>query len=588
VRTSKLTKLLNRQLFEYKKMKNKELAQIFEKMADILEFKGDNVFKINAYRKASRTLKDLTVDVEQLREAGKLMEIPGVGSGIAKKIEEYLKTGKITKYEEAKEGISDEFLNMLNIPGMGPKTLSLIHKELKISSLSELEKALHEGKLRDLPGMGAKKEENILRGIKMLQRSQQRMTLGEVLPLVDEIIHALKQKGSISKIQTAGSLRRMRETIGDIDLLAMGKDNKKIVDDFTRLSLVTDVLAAGETKASVIVQGGTQVDLRVVPEESYGAALQYFTGSKAHNIHLREIARSKGLKVNEYGIFKGDKKIGGAKEEDIYDALNVPIMPPEMREDRGEIEAAIKGKLPHLIELSDIKGDFHVHSKWSDGSATIEELAQKAKELGYEYIVIADHSQSLKIGGGLTEDELAEKIEEIKEVNKKLSGITVLSAAEVDIKADGLLDYSDEQLKALDVVIAAVHSGFKQTEGAMTQRILKALDNPYVHILAHPTGGLIGAREPYSVDLEKVMKKAADKKVALEINAYYERLDLNDTACRRAKELGAKLAIGTDSHHLDQLWMMKLGVAVARRGWLEPDDVLNTYDLKKLKHWLRK
>jgi DNA polymerase (family 10) len=569
-------------------MKNKELAQIFEKMADILEFKGDNVFKINAYRKASRTLKDLTVDVEQLREAGKLMEIPGVGSGIAKKIEEYLKTGKITKYEEAKQGISDELLNMLNIPGMGPKTLSLIHKELKISNLSELEKSLHEGKLRDLPGMGAKKEENILRGIKLLQRSQQRMTLGEVLPLVDEIIHALKKKGSISKIQTAGSLRRMRETIGDIDLLATGKDNEKIVDDFTRLPLVTDVLAAGETKASVIVQGGTQVDLRVVPEESYGAALQYFTGSKAHNIHLREIARSMGLKVNEYGIFKGDEKIGGAKEEDIYNVLNVPIMPPEMREDRGEIEAAIKGKLPHLIELSDIKGDFHVHSKWSDGSATIEELAQKAKELGYEYIVIADHSQSLKIGGGLTEDELAEKIEEIKEVNKKLSGIMILSAAEVDIKADGTLDYSDEQLKALDVVIAAVHSGFKQTDETMTKRILKALDNPYVHILAHPTGALIGAREPYSVDLEKVMKKAADKKVALEINAYYERLDLNDTACRRAKELGAKLAIGTDSHHLDQLWMMKLGVAVARRGWLEPDDVLNTYDLKKLKHWLGK
>jgi DNA polymerase (family 10) len=569
-------------------MKNKELAKIFEKMADILEFKGENVFKINAYRKASRTLKDLTVDVEQLRESGKLMEIPGVGSGIAKKIEEYLKTGKITKYEEAKEGISDEFLNMLNIPGMGPKTLSLIHKELKISSLSELEKALQEGKLRDLPGMGEKKEENILRGIKLLQRSQQRMTLGEVLPLVDEIIHALKQKGNISKIQTAGSLRRMRETIGDIDLLAMCKDNKKIIDDFTHLPLVTDVLAAGETKASVIVQGGTQVDLRVVPEESYGAALQYFTGSKAHNIHLREIARSKGLKVNEYGIFKGDKKIGGAKEQDIYDALNVPIMPPEMREDRGEIEAAIKGKLPHPIELSDIKGDFHVHSKWSDGSATIEELAQKGKELGYEYIVIADHSQSLKIGGGLTEDELAEKIEEIKEVNKNLSGIAVLSAAEVDIKANGTLDYSDEQLKTLDIVIAAVHSGFKQTEETMTKRILKALDNPYVHILAHPTGGLIGAREPYLVDLEKVMQKAADKKIALEINAYYQRLDLNDTACRRAKELGAKLTIGTDSHQLDQLWMMKLGVAVARRGWLEPDDVLNTYDLKKLKHWLRK
>jgi DNA polymerase (family 10) len=569
-------------------MKNKELAQIFEKMADILEFKGDNVFKINAYRKASRALKDFLGDLQQLTKEGKLKDIPGVGSGIAKKIEEYLKTGKITKYEEAKQGISDELLNMLNIPGMGPKTLSLIHKRLKISNLQELEEALHDGKLRDLPGMGEKKEENILRGIKLLQMSQKRMTLGEVLPLVDEIINALKKKGTISKIQTAGSLRRMRETIGDIDILATGKDNKKIINDFIHLPLVTDILAAGETKASVIVAVGTQVDLRVVPEESYGAALQYFTGSKAHNVRIREMARSMGLKVNEYGIFKGDKKIGGAKEKDIYDVLNLPMMPPEMREDRGEIEAALKGKLPYLVELGDIKGDLHVHSMWSDGSATIEELALKAKDMGYEYIVIADHSQSLKIGSGLTEDELAEKIEEIKEINKKLSGITVLSSAEVDIKADCTLDYSDELLKDLDVVIVAIHSGFKQTEEAMTQRILKALGNPYVHILAHPTGALIGAREPYSVDLEKVMKKAADRNVALEINAYYERLDLNDTACRRAKELGAKLAIGTDSHHLDQLWMMKLGVAVARRGWLEPDDVLNTYDLKKLKQWLRR
>ncbi len=569
-------------------MKNKELAQIFEKMADILEFKGNNVFKINAYRKASRALKDFLGDLQQLTREGKLKDIPGVGSGIAKKIEEYLTTGKIAKYEEAKEGVSDELLSMLNIPGMGPKTLSLIHKRLKVSNLQELEEALHDGKLRDLPSMGEKKEENILRGIKLLQMSQKRMTLGEVLPLVDEIITALKKKGSISKIQTAGSLRRMRETIGDIDILATGKDNKKIINDFTHLPRVTDVLAAGETKASVIVEVGTQVDLRVVPEDSYGAALQYFTGSKAHNVRIREMARSMGLKVNEYGIFKGDKKIGGAKEKDIYDALNLPMMPPEMREDRGEIEAALKGKLPHLIELSDIKGDFHVHSKWSDGSATLEELAQKAKELGYEYIVIADHSQSLKIANGLTEDKLAEKIEEIKKINKKFSGVAVLSAAEVDIKADGTLDYSDEQLKDLDVIIAAIHSGFKQTEEAMTRRILKALDNPYVHILAHPTGALIGYREPYSVDLEKVMKKAADKKVALEINAYYERLDLNDIACRRAKELGAKLAIGTDSHHLDQLWMMKLGVAVARRGWLEPDDVLNTYGIKKLKGWVNR
>jgi len=535
-------------------MKNKELAKIFERMADILEFKGENVFKINAYRKAARALKDLAIDVQQLKEQDELMKIPGVGTGIAKKIAEYLETGQMKKYQEISQGISDELINMLRIPGMGPKTLALIHKEFKISSIPELEKALLAGKLRDLPGMGKKKEENILRGIKLLQTSQERMTLGKVLPLVEQIINDLKQKGNVTKLQAAGSLRRMN---------------------------------AGETKASIIAQEGTQVDLRVVPEESYGAALQYFTGSKAHNIHLREIARTLGLKINEYGVFKGEKKIGGSKEEDIYSALNLPWIPPEMREDRGEIEAAKKGQLPDLVDMQDIRADFHVHSEWSDGTVSLEELAQKAKELRYEYIVIADHSKSLKIAGGLTEEKLAQQREEIKRINSKLSGVTLLAGNEVDIKADGALDYSDKELRELDVVIAAVHSGFKQTKEKMTERILKALDNPYVHILAHPTGGLIGAREAYAVDLEKVMRKASDKKIAMEINAYYERLDLSDVACRMAKDLGIKLAIGTDSHHLDQLWMMKLGVAVARRGWLEPDDVLNTYNLAELRQWLK-
>lgn len=568
-------------------MKNRELAKIFERMADILEFKGENVFKINAYRKAARALKDLAIDVQQIKEQGELMKMPGVGSGIAKKIAEYLETGQMKKYQEVSQGISDELINMLRIPGMGPKTLALINKEFKISSIPELEKSLLEGKLRDLPGMGKKKEENILRGIKLLQTSQQRMTLGQVLPLVEQIIQALKERGNVSKLQAAGSLRRMRETIGDIDILATGKDKKKIMEDFTHLPIVTDVLAAGETKASIIAQGGTQVDLRVVSGESYGAALQYFTGSKAHNIHLREIARTFGLKINEYGVFKGEKKIGGSKEEDIYSALNLPWIPPEMREDRGEIEAAQKGELPDLVDIQHIKADFHVHSRWSDGTASLEELAQKAKELGYEYMVITDHSKSLKIAGGLTEEELGQQREEIKRINSKLSGVTLLAGNEVDIKADGTLDYSDKELKKLDVVIAAVHSGFKQPEEVMTERILKALDNPYVHILAHPTGGIIGAREAYSVDLEKVMRKASDKKIAMEINAYYERLDLSDVACRMAKDLGVKLAIGTDSHHLDQLWMMKLGVAVARRGWLEPGDVLNTYNLERLHQWLK-
>ena len=561
-------------------MKNRELSDIFDRMADMLEFQGENPFKINAYRKAARVLKDLTEDIEKLSYEGKLKDLPGVGSGIAKKIEEYLKTGRMSKYEEVKKGVSDELVELLKIPDLGPKTLALLHKEMGINNMAELEEALQSEQARALPGMGAKKAENILRGIRLLKESRGRIPLGDVLSLVEEVIDLMKRKGIVREIFPAGSLRRCRETIGDIDLLATGKEGTKIIEEFTRLPMVTEVLAAGKTKGSVITHGGTQVDLRVVPEDSFGAALQYFTGSKAHNIRLREIAKSQGLKINEYGVFRGEERIGGSREEEVYQILGLPWIPPELREDRGEIEAAIEGDLPSLIELADIKGDIHVHSSWSDGSASLEELTEQGKRLGYQYLVIADHSAAVRIAGGLSPEELLRQIEEIKGLNQKLKGITLLAGTEVDIRPDGNLDYPDEVLEKLDVVVAAVHSGFKQDIRTMTKRIVGAIESPHVDIIAHPTGRLIGGREPYAVDLSQIFSRAAATGTALEINAYYERLDLSDTDCREAKRRGVKLVISTDAHQPHQLGWMRLGVAVARRGWLEKGDVLNTLPLK--------
>jgi len=568
-------------------MKNRELADIFEKMADILEFKGENPFKVNAYRKVARVLKDLSEDVAEIAKEGKLEGIPGVGSGIAKKIKEYLETGRIAKYEEVKEGVPAELIEMMKIPGMGPKTVALVYKKLGISTISALEEAVKEGRLRELFGMGPKKEENILRGIRLLRESKGRKILGQALPLVEEIISLLRERSkTLNKIEPAGSLRRMRETVGDLDILATGTDPKEIIDTFVSLPPVVEVLASGTTKGSVIVSSGMQIDLRVVPEDSYGAALQYFTGSKAHNIHLRNIAKDRGLKINEYGVFRGEEKIAGKEEEEVYAALSLPFIPPELREDRGEIEAAYEGKLPQVVGYDEMRGDFHVHSKWSDGSASIKEIAEKAKELGYEYLVIADHSQSMKFAGGLTPEMLINEIEEIRRVNEEVSGITLLAGAEVDIRMDGTLDFPDEVLTKLDVVIAAVHSGFKQSREEMTRRIIRALRHPEVDILAHPTGRIIGEREPYAVDIEEVIAEAAKLGKILEINAYYQRLDLNDVYSRRAKELGVKLAIGTDAHHLDQLSFIRFGVAVARRGWLEREDVLNTHSLSEVKRIL--
>jgi DNA polymerase (family 10) len=566
-------------------MKNREIADLLEEMADILEFKGENPFKISAYRKASRIIGDLTQDIEEIAEQGKLKEIPGIGEGMAQKIVEYLKTGKISKFEEARKGVSDELIAIMDIPGMGPKTLSMLHREKGISNLSQLEKALEDGSLRGLFGIGEKKIENIKRGIQLLKQSKGRMNLGIAFPLAKRIVEALREKTGSKNIEWAGSLRRMKESIGDIDILATGPDMEKIVHVFTHLPEVKEVLASGQTKASVIVEGGTQIDLRVVEEDSYGAALQYFTGSKAHNIHLRGIAKAKGIKINEYGVFKGKKKVGGKDEKDIYCALGMDWMEPELREDRGEIEAAQKGRLPKLVQESEIKGDLHVHSKWSDGTSSIEEVARAAQRRGYQYIAITDHSKSLRIAHGLDETRLMKQMEEIDRVNEKLKGFQILKGTEVDILAEGRLDFPEKVLEKFDIVVASIHSGFKQDRAKMMKRIIQAFENPYLHIFGHPTGRLLGARDPYEVEMDELIEAAKKFGKVLEINAYFERLDLDDIHCRKAKEMGIQVAISTDSHHPDQMWMMSLGVAVAKRGWLEKKDVLNTLSLKDILRW---
>jgi len=565
-------------------MKNRELSEIFGRMADILEFKGENPFKVNAYRKASRVIGELRDDVEVIYKQGRLMNIPGIGSGIAKKIEEYLTTGRMSKYEEISRGVPEGLMELMAIQSMGPKTLALLHDRLGVESLDDLKRAIEDGSMEALPGLGAKKVENIKRGIKLYAASRGRIPLGIALPIVEGIIAQLKQMKQIIRISTAGSLRRMKENIGDIDILAAGTEGEQIIHRFAQLPQVTEVLAAGDTKGSVIIEGKTQVDLRVVSPQSFGSALQYFTGSKAHNIHLREIAKGRGLKISEYGIFRGNERLGGQREEDIYSALGLSWIPPEMREDRGEIEAASAGTLPELVKPEEIHGDLHVHSQHSDGTATIEQIALKAEELGYEYIAICDHSQSARYAGGLSEEELLEEIKEIDQLNQKLHGIRILAGTEVDINADGSLDYPDELLAKLDIVVAAVHSGFKKN---VTERMISAMENPHVDVIAHPTGRLISSREGYEVDVDQIMAKAAETHTALEINSYYDRLDLSDINCMKAKQMGVKLSIGTDAHHIDQLWAIRLGVAVARRGWLGGNDLLNTLSLPRLLEFLQ-
>jgi DNA polymerase (family 10) len=567
--------------------KNVEIADIFERIADSLDILEENPFKIRAYRNASRNLRELAEDVKDITERDELSKIPGIGKDLAEKIREYIANGRIKYYEELNEKVPRELVELLAIQGLGPKMLSKLFKELKVKALADLEREIRGEEILKIHGMGKKKIEDIKRGIQIFKESKKRVNLGIALPIAEEIVNEVNKIPGSEKTVFAGSLRRMRETIGDIDILTQSDDGKRVIESFTKMPFVKNILASGDTKGSVISRNGIQVDLRVVGPESYGAALQYFTGSQAHNVKVRTIAVKKGLKINEYGLFHGDKKIAGETEADVYKKLGLPFIPPEMREDRGEIEAALEGRLPTLLELEDIKGDLHVHTNWSDGYGSIEEMALTAKKLGYEYIAVTDHSPSSRIANGLSIERLYEKKEELESVRKKVKGIRILMGSEVDILGDGSLDYPDSVLRDLDVVIVSVHSGFKMERAKMTKRIANALKNPFVHILAHPTGRLIGERDPYDVDLEEVFKTAKEFGKAIEVNSHYLRLDLKDINIRKAIDMDTKLVITTDSHHPNQLTLMRLGVATARRGWAVKRDIINTMGFKELSNFLK-
>lgn len=564
-------------------MKNQEIAKIFNEIAELLEIKGENPFRIRAYRRAALNVEGLAKNIEDLSEK-ELLEVPGIGKDLAGKIAEYIKTGKVSAYEELKKEVPPVVLALASVPGLGPKTAMLLHEKLHIKSIDELEKLATEHKLAGLPGIKGKTEENILKGIGMLKRGQERQPLGKVLPIARDIVDQLRKKAPLTGIDVAGSLRRWKDTVKDIDILAMSDNPKEVMRAFVHLPHVKDVLMQGPTKSSVVIKEGLQVDLRVVEKESYGAALCYFTGSKEHNIRLREMAAKRGLTINEYGIFrvKDNKKLGGEKEEDIYKILNLPYIPPEMREDRGEVEAAIEGKLPRLVTIRDIRGDLHVHSKWSDGSHTFEQLVEAAKEQGYSYFALTDHSKGLAVARGLTVERLIEQKKEIDALTKKMKDFRILHGIEVDIRSDSTLDLPDDALKMLDIVVASIHSGFRQTKEQLTSRIIAAMKNPYVSVIAHPTGRLIGERDAYEVDMDQLLKAAKGTGTAVEINAYPLRLDLNDIYAKKAKEMGVPIVISTDAHVVTQFNYMSYGVSIARRSWLEKQDVLNTFEVKQL------
>lgn len=561
---------------------NAQIARIFYRIAELLEIKGENPFKVRAYEKAGLVVESLSEPIEKVYREGRLTQIPGIGKSIAEKIEELIETGKLSYLEELEASIPAGVVELLKIPEVGPKTAWLVYKELGIQSVEEIEKAAREGRLRSLPGLGPKTEENILKGIERLRRFGERVPLGIALPFARQIVEWLKERAPIDKIEPAGSLRRRKETIGDIDILVTSTKPLEVMDAFVSLPVVREVLAQGETKTSVVTEMGIQMDVRVVEPDCFGAALQYFTGSKEHNIHLRRIAQDMGLKISEYGVFRGDERIAGRTEEEVYATLGLPYIPPELREDRGEIEAAAEGKLPNLIELRDIRGDLHVHTKHSDGHFSIKEMALAARSMGYEYIGIADHTKGLGVAAGQDEEEILKQKEEIEKLNEELEGITVLAGVEVNIKMDGTLDIDEEVLDQLDFVIASVHSAFKQPREVMTERICRAMEREVVDILGHPTGRLIGKREAYEFDAERIIDEAVRTRTVLEINAFPDRLDLPDILARAAKAKGAKIAINTDAHSIDQLNLIEYGVATARRGWLEKEDIINCLPLDEL------
>ena len=578
---------------------NQEIAKIFYEIAEFLKMEQAD-FIPYAYQRAANNLEIIDEDVEDIyKKGGKsaLEKIPGVGKNIAEKIEEYLKTGKIRFFEKLKKKTPLNIGELMRVEGLGSKKIKILYQKLGIRNLKDLEKAAKFHKIAPLFGFGEKTEKNILQGIEFLKRSKGRFLLGEILPQAKEILKKLKTLKEIEQISAAGSVRRMKETIGDLDILATTKSlyshtknsgvgAKKVMDFFVSLPGVIKIWAKGKTKSSIKMRQGFNVDLRVVQRKSYGSALQYFTGSKEHNIATRRIAIHKGLKLNEYGVFKGKKMIAGWNEPGVYKALGLCWIEPELRENQGEIEAALKRKVPKIISYNDIKGDLHCHSNWDGGTNSIEEMARSAQEMGYQYLGISDHTKFLRIEHGLNEKQLSQQRKEIDKLNSKFkiqnSKFKILQGAETNILNDGSIDIKDKALKKLDYAIAGIHSSFKMEKERMTERIIKAMKNPNINIISHPTGRILKRRDEYQIDFDKILKAAKQYNVILEINSIPERLDLNDQNIKRAKQAGVKMVINTDSHHKDQLRFIGFGIAQARRGWAEKEDIINTKSLEKL------
>ncbi len=576
-------------------MTNAEIANFFNEIADILEIKaargekGEEIYRINAYRRAADAIAREPRPLEQLLREGKLEEIPGVGKAISAKIEEILTTGRLQFLERIRQEVPEGLTRLLRVPGIGPKTAVAIYDHLGIAGIADLEKAAREHKLRSIPGLGARSEERILEGIEMLMRQSQRIPLGIAWPTAEALLKALREDcPMVSRVAAAGSLRRRKETVGDIDVLATSFDPPAVVYAFTRLPMVEEVVSRGNNKSTVMLRGGIQADLMVLEPGHFGSLLQHFTGSKAHNVHLREVALKLGYHLSEYGLARDGERLTFEDEAELYRALGLQWIPPELREDEGEIEAAMEGRLPRLVEAGEIKGDLQMHTVWSDGADSIADMAEAAAKRGLQYIAITDHSRGLGIARGLDPQRLEEQRREIEEVRKRFPQLTILHGVEVEIRSDGSLDLPDETLAKLDLVIASLHSALRQERERVTERLIKAMEHPLVDIIAHPTGRLIGQREGADLDIERVIDVAVRTGTILEVNAAPDRLDLRDAHVRLAISRGVKLVIDTDAHHTEALDFMPFGVATARRGWATARDVVNTLPVEELLSCLKR
>jgi DNA polymerase (family 10) len=568
---------------------NQQVAQVLAQLADLLEIEGANPFRVRAYRGAAQTVAGLGESLaDKVRRGEDLSALPGIGRDLADKLATLVETGTLPLLEEVKARTPETLGELMRVPGLGPKRVQALYRELRIRSVEDLERALRAGRIRELKGFGSRSAEAIEAGLRRRAGGERRALRVEAEQVVTPLLGYLRAVPGVARVQAAGSYRRRRETLGDIDILASCRRGSPVMERFVAYDAVDQVLSHGPTRSTVVLRCGLQVDLRVVPEASFGAALQYFTGSRAHNIAVRKLALERGLKVNEYGVFRDGKRVAGRTEEEVYAQVGLPCIEPELREDRGEIEAARKGRLPELVRLEDIRGDLHCHTDASDGHDSLERMARAARERGYEYLAITDHSRHVAIAHGLDAKRLRAQARLIDRLNERLEGIVLLKSVELDILKDGTLDLPDEVLDELDLIVCSVHYAFNLPRAQQTERILRAMDNPRVHVIAHPTGRLLNEREPYEVDLDRVLEAARERGCALEVNAQPSRLDLDDTHCQRARELGVKVVVSTDAHSTSQLGHMRLGVDQARRGWLTARDVLNTRPLAELRRALRR